>query len=551
MPEATDQTPPAPDRLPPGTVLSDRYRLDELCGAGGMASVYRATDTTLGRTVAVKVIASWLANDDSYARRFLEEARSAAGLNHPGIATVHDAVDEGDRRFIVMEFVDGKRLDELEGLTTEQSVNIAIQVADALTYAHRNGVIHCDIKPANILVEDSGRARLVDFGIARAATETWAMATTVLGTAAYMAPEAVEGMRPAACSDVYSLAMTLYESLAGRLPFSGESAAALTAQRLVKDPIPLSSIADVPADLAETVMKGLERDPAKRTQTAAEFAAELRDSAEALAMEDEAEDAALAPEVADTSPPVGPPTAVQAPFERSAPPTEVEAPFQPARGDAFEAPPPAFETAAHDNTRRPAREQRSWSWLLIAAGLVLLFGLAFFITRSLLDDGEDAEASQEEFFTEMQEAFASFQSRRDEAGMAVSSAFQGDVDLEQFRTAYLGFLRSFREDSEQLAQELSVLDAPGDLAGLKDAYVAASDEMVGALDDFIADAEEVEPQELATLVSDPFDAAKERQSAACFNLQEAAAASGVDVALSCGELSPDAVNAAHESTPGA
>ena len=272
---------PPPDRLAPGTMLGGRYQVVDVLGSGGMAIVYRAEDTLLRRTVAVKVMADWLRGDESYVRRFMEEAQSAARLNHPNIVQVYDTEEEGTRRYIVMEFVDGRSLkeylDEVAILEEPDAVDVTIQVADALEYGHQNGVIHCDVKPGNVLVDARGRAKIVDFGIARAATQTWAMATTVLGTAAYMAPENIEGARPDARTDVYALAMVTYEMLAGRLPFEGATVAAVTAQRLVRDPIPLRRFNDeVSPQLERIIMQALARDPAVRPQTAGEFAAMLR-----------------------------------------------------------------------------------------------------------------------------------------------------------------------------------------------------------------------------------------------------------------------------------
>ncbi|HEX5939992.1 MAG TPA: protein kinase [Dehalococcoidia bacterium] len=272
---------PTTDRIPEGTVLGGRYQIQDILGVGGMAIVYRAEDQLLRRPVAVKVMAEWLRHDEAYARRFTEEAQSAARLNHANVVTVYDTEEEEARRYIVMEFVDGRSLkeylDDVAILEEQDAVEVAVQVADALEYGHQNGVIHCDVKPGNILVDRRGRAKIVDFGIARAATQTWAMATTVLGTAAYMAPENVEGARPDARSDVYSLGLVLYEMLAGRLPFEGESVAAVTAQRLVKDPIPLRRFnPEVTPQLEAIIMRSLARDPAMRPQTAGELGDMLR-----------------------------------------------------------------------------------------------------------------------------------------------------------------------------------------------------------------------------------------------------------------------------------
>ncbi|MPZ23870.1 MAG: protein kinase, partial [Dehalococcoidia bacterium] len=262
-----------------------------------------------------------------------------------------DTEDEGDRRYIVMEFIDGRSLkeylDEVAILDERDAVDVTIQVADALEYGHQAGIIHCDVKPGNILVDRRGRAKLVDFGIARLATQTWAMATTVLGTAAYMAPENVEGTRPDQRSDVYSLALVLYEMLAGRLPFEGESVAAVTAQRLVRDPIPLRRFnSEVSPQLERIIMRALARDPAERPQSAAEFGDLLRRHAS------------------------GAPVGVAAPTPMMGPQTQATRRARPAPMGA------------------PPRRRGGGFWAALATIIIALalFALAFGVTVALIGD---------------------------------------------------------------------------------------------------------------------------------------------------------------------
>lgn len=545
----------SPDKIPAGTMLGGRYELIEDCGAGGMSTVYKATDTNLGRTVAVKVMAPWLGSDQAFARRFIDEARAAARLNHPGIATVHDAVEDGERRFIVMEYVDGLSLDKLPQPETGMAVDVAIQVAEALSYAHQNNVIHCDVKPGNILVEASGRVRLVDFGIARAATQTWALATTVLGTAAYMAPETIDGMRPEAPSDVYSLALTLYEMLAGRLPFSGESPAALTAQRLVKDPLPLSESApDIQPMLAEIVMSALGRDPDKRTQSAQEFGAQLVAAVASGATEGPigsvagleplgASETAL---IETANPGDGPAAgAAAAPFSAHTTPDALErddtAAFAPASEVPNRRPASAFPAPERVSPRSAAPGQRTEmkipGWLLVIPALIALFLIAFFVTRAVLADDDDdggAGSNAADFPGDLQQAFDNFESRRAQAQAEIG----GDAEPSSPSAglaAYLDYLRRFRSDTQELAQSLLLLEPPTDLAGVRDGYVNASAETVEAIGQFVNRAEDgdLDPARLNDALS--------RQRDACFALQSAARELGNELDLGCGELSPDTV----------
>ncbi|HEY8491541.1 MAG TPA: protein kinase [Dehalococcoidia bacterium] len=264
-----------------GTVLAGRYRLDVIIGSGGMARVYRGEDTLLRRTVAVKVLGDAL-TDEKAQRRFVEEAQAAAALSHPNIAAVYDAGTHGDLRYIIMEYVPGGSLRELldrQGpLTPARAIDVVAQVADALDYGHRHGIVHCDVKPQNILLDQSGKPKLVDFGISRVVTATMAHTATVMGTPAYLAPEQVEGARLDGRTDVYALGLVLYELLTGTLPFQADNVAALATQRLVRDPVPLRQRNPaLSPELEAIVMTALARDVNQRFPTAGEFAAALRE----------------------------------------------------------------------------------------------------------------------------------------------------------------------------------------------------------------------------------------------------------------------------------
>jgi serine/threonine-protein kinase len=229
--------------LSTGIVLSDRYRLESPLGAGATATVWRARDIELGRPVAVKVLGDD-GVDPELASRFLREGRILGRLTHPNIVPVLAAGEDDGRPYLVMALVEGTSLRErLDAgpMSIDDSLDVVTAVAAGLADAHRNGVIHRDVKPANIVCGDDGRPRLVDFGIARASDlTTMTRADVVMGTAAYLAPEQALGETPGPASDVYSLGCVLYEALAGEPPFSGESAVAV-AYRHVHDPVPMPS----------------------------------------------------------------------------------------------------------------------------------------------------------------------------------------------------------------------------------------------------------------------------------------------------------------------
>jgi eukaryotic-like serine/threonine-protein kinase len=254
-------------------LIATRYRIERELGRGGMATVYLARDEELGRLVAVKVLAQHLADDEQFRARFQREARLAARLSHPNVVRIFDAGD----RFIVMEYVPGTSLGEAGALSPARAVELGVQACAGLQHAHDAGLVHRDIKPANLLVRDDGVLKIADFGIARAAESTrHTQAGTLLGTAAYLAPEQIAGGDATAASDVYSLGAVLYELLTGRPPYTVSSLAELAARQSDGSIEPVSDVAPgVPRNVEAAVMHALARDPSFRPASAAELGQEL------------------------------------------------------------------------------------------------------------------------------------------------------------------------------------------------------------------------------------------------------------------------------------
>ena len=271
-----DDDPPGdepPKPTPVARTLANRYRLDELVAEGGFAQVYRAYDTELQRTVAIKIPKpSKLGSKDD----FLAEARRVARLKHESIVPVHDVGVEGDTCFIVTEYVEGGSLaDKLVSgrIPREQALRWVSEIADALEYAHLNGVIHRDVKPANVLIDHHGRAKLADFGIAHSVTKTGEFAPS-LGTLRYMSPEQLEGKQSDHRSDLYSLGVVLYEVLTGRIPYSSSEPNVLRKEIVLATPSDWPS--DIPADVQQICQKALGKSPHQRYASSAQFGAELR-----------------------------------------------------------------------------------------------------------------------------------------------------------------------------------------------------------------------------------------------------------------------------------
>lgn len=250
-------------------LIAGRYRIDSLIAEGGMAKVYRGTDQSLGRTVAIKVLSAHLAGDAQFVARFQAEAKAAASLDHPNVVRVFDTGAEGDRHYIVMQYVKGPTLAELlarDGALNQRSaVEVAARVCDALAAAHRLGIVHRDVKPGNIMLEDSRTVKVMDFGIAKTAMGGLTQAGDVLGTAAYLSPEQARGDAVDLRSDIYSLGCVLYQMLTGRVPLPGDSLLEVANRLATQSPLPPSDLNPaVGAALDEVVMRALEKDPGRR-----------------------------------------------------------------------------------------------------------------------------------------------------------------------------------------------------------------------------------------------------------------------------------------------
>jgi eukaryotic-like serine/threonine-protein kinase len=286
-----------------GTVVDERYRLERKIGTGGMADVWLAEDTELDRQVAIKILHDRFAQDREFVQRFQREAQSAAGLQHPNVVGIFDRGGFRDTYFIAMEYVDGPSLKNLVkgGIGIQDAVNFTRQILNAARFAHRKGIVHRDLKPQNVLIDDEGRARVADFGIARAGENSDITATgSVMGTAQYISPEQAQGKETTPRSDIYSIGVILYEALTGRVPFEGDSAVAVALKQVSEAPRRPSAInPNVPPALDAVVMRALAKDPDARFRDADAFLKAL-DAAERAPEEPRAEDtaayAAVSPE---------------------------------------------------------------------------------------------------------------------------------------------------------------------------------------------------------------------------------------------------------------
>ena len=263
-----------------GSLFADRYRLERKLGSGGMADVWLAEDQELGRRVAVKILHERYANDEQFVERFRREATHAAGLSHPNIVSIYDrGVAEGSY-YIVMEYIEGRTLKELIVTRGPCPVQVAIsytrQILAALRYAHKNGIIHRDIKPHNVIVDREGRVKVADFGIARAGASEMTEAGSIVGTAQYLSPEQARGAPVDESSDLYSTGIVLYELLTGTVPFTGETPVEIAMKHLSQTPeAPSARRAEIPHDLDLVVLRALAKEPADRYRSAADLDRDL------------------------------------------------------------------------------------------------------------------------------------------------------------------------------------------------------------------------------------------------------------------------------------
>jgi serine/threonine-protein kinase len=362
------------DMMPTGdppSLFDGRYELQGRLGAGGMATVWLAEDTSLHRKVAIKVLAERFAEDEQFVERFRREAQSAAGLNHPNIVAIYDrGVAEGTY-YIAMEYLVGPTLkdviDERGGLEPNRAIDFAKQILAALRFAHNHGVVHRDIKPHNVVVSPDGRLKVTDFGIARAGASQMTEVGSIVGTAQYLSPEQARGEVVGPPSDLYSVGIVLYEMLTGRVPFEGDSAVAIAMKHLSEEPVPPSVYAPAtPHALEQVVLRALAKDAGDRYQTAEEMSADLDRARRGVALSPRTEQMTrvIAPQrTGDTR--IQPPRAETRVWDRAAPPPR-------------QAPPP------------PVRPKRSrWPWVLLAL-LVLAAGGVAAVALSGVLGGKDA-----------------------------------------------------------------------------------------------------------------------------------------------------------------
>jgi serine/threonine protein kinase len=263
-------------------VLGGRYTVQDKIGAGGMAVVYRGLDNVLGRTVAIKTMLPQYANDPSFAARFKQEAQAAAALQSPYIVSVYDWGKDGETYYIVMEYLRGTDLKSgirsHGALDCRKVAQIGLEIAQALSVAHKHDIIHRDIKPQNIMVQPDGNIKVMDFGIARAKNSHLTQDNSVLGTAHYVSPEQTQGKELGPTSDIYSLGIVMYEAATGNVPFEGDDAISVALKQVNEQPVPPSQKnPDVDSSLESIILKCMQKDPADRFQTADDLSRALRD----------------------------------------------------------------------------------------------------------------------------------------------------------------------------------------------------------------------------------------------------------------------------------
>jgi beta-lactam-binding protein with PASTA domain/predicted Ser/Thr protein kinase len=266
--------------IAPDTLVDGRYRIIRRLGSGGMADVYCAEDTQLGREVALKLLYRRFAEDEEFVERFRREASSAAGLQHPNVVQVFDRGEWDGTYYIAMEFLTGRNLKQVVRdhgpLEPALAVDLTIQILKAARFAHRRGIVHRDIKPHNVIVDDEGRAKVTDFGIARAGASDMTETGSIMGTAQYLSPEQAQGHPVDARADLYSIGIVLYELLTGAPPFDAESPVTIALKQVSEEPVPaMQRNPAVSPALDAVVMRALRKDPAARFQNADEFIAAL------------------------------------------------------------------------------------------------------------------------------------------------------------------------------------------------------------------------------------------------------------------------------------
>jgi eukaryotic-like serine/threonine-protein kinase len=365
--------------LGPGTIVDDRYKILSRLGAGGMADVFLAEDQQLGRKVALKLLYQRFAEDPGFVERFRREAQAAAGLQHPNVVSVYDRGSYDGTYYIAMEYLPGRSLKQAirqeAPLDPIRAIDITVQILKAARFAHRRGVIHRDLKPHNVIVDDADTAKVTDFGIARAGASDMTETGSIMGTAQYLSPEQAQGHAVSAGSDLYSIGVVLYEMLTGRVPFDAESAVTIALKHLSEAPPPPSSLnPSVPPEVEQVVMWALNKKPVDRPGNADQFITALEQAKAAILSGERgqrtASMAAFAGVAAYRYPVAAAVAAPPSPSPSAPPPAAAEG----GNGAAglVEEPPEA----------PPARRRRRWPWLLLLVLLLAGGGVAaYLLTR--------------------------------------------------------------------------------------------------------------------------------------------------------------------------
>jgi eukaryotic-like serine/threonine-protein kinase len=271
-----------------GTIIDGRYKVLHRLGAGGMADVYLAQDEQLDREIALKLLHRRFAEDAAFVERFRREAKAAASLQHPNVVSVFDRGSYDGTYYIAMEYLEGRTLKRLiredAPLEVNRAIDLTIQILKAARFAHRRGVIHRDLKPHNVIVDDNDHVKVTDFGIARAGASDMTETGSIMGTAQYLSPEQAQGLAVSAPSDLYSVGIVLYEMLTGRVPFDGESPVSIALKQVAEAPVPPTQFNPaIPSALEQVVLWSLNKDPADRPADADQFITALEQVREALA----------------------------------------------------------------------------------------------------------------------------------------------------------------------------------------------------------------------------------------------------------------------------
>jgi eukaryotic-like serine/threonine-protein kinase len=390
------------------TLFDGRYKIIRKLGSGGMANVYLAEDQELGRRVAIKILNERHANDDQFVERFRREAKNAAGLSHPNIVSIYDRGEAEGTYYIAMEYLDGRSLKELIIARGPAPVHVAIDYArkilDALRFAHRNGIVHRDIKPHNVIVDAEGRVKVTDFGIARAGASQMTEVGSIIGTAQYLSPEQAKGAPVDQTSDLYSVGIVLYELLTGKVPFTGDSPVEIAMKHISAIPEPPSSLRpDVPEDLDLIVLRALGKTPEERYPSAEEMDKDLGRVAQGLGVSRETEEAAT--QVISRS--------------QLTPATMVAAPPRPPAEVLYE-----YE--------QPRRGRPVWPWLLVLLLLLAASLTGWFVYQQVRSELADAGQVGVPFVVDLEE--------RQAVAQVLDAGLEPNVIREASETVEEGFV---------------------------------------------------------------------------------------------------------------